>query len=132
MSSLERKPVLFITLPETGQSNSIFALALELVTHPNVDVHVASFPVLRKRAEELSSSAGIVEKTHPNSSFTFHDLDGMDFEEAIELKGLSAASFPHPPLARSHGEGIGKLMIMLTCWNGRGTTPHSCDLVIDR
>ena len=117
--------MLFITLPESGQSNSIFALALELLTHPNTDVHVASFPVLRSRAKELSSSARVMENAHHNSSFTFHEIDGISFEEAIEAKGLSGASFPHPPLARSHDEGMAKLIIMLTCWNGKGEKLHS-------
>ena len=120
MSSHEQKAVLLITLPETGQSNSIFALAFELITHPNIAVHIASFPGLRSRAEELSSSPRVTEKAHPTSSFTFHDIGGISFEEAIEAKGLSSASFPHPPLAKSHDEGISKLIIMLTCWNGEG------------
>ena len=124
MPSHERRTILFITLPEIGQSNSIFALALELTTHPNIDVHVASFPALRDRAEELSSSTKVTEKAHPDSTFTFHDISGISFEDAIEAKGLSGASFPHPPLAKSHDEGIAKLVIMLTCWNGKGTTHH--------
>jgi len=124
MSSRNPKTVLFMTVSETGQSNSIFALSLELLTHPNVDVHVASFPILRKRAEELSSSAKVVQRKHPDSSFTFHDIDGMSLGEAVESKGLTGASFPHPPIARSHDEGINKLIIMLTGWNGKGTTHH--------
>jgi len=131
MSSHDRKTILFITLPEIGQSNSIFALALELTTHPNIDVHVASFPVLRNRAEELSSSTKVTEKAHPDSSFTFHDISGISFEDAIEAKGLSGASFPHPPLAKSHDEGIAKLIIMLTCWNGEGATIHHFGLFTD-
>jgi len=124
MSSPERRSILFITLPEIGQSNSIFALALELTTHPNVDVHVASFPVLRNRAKELTGSTKVTEKAHPDSSFTFHHISGISFEDAIAAKGLSGASFPHPPLAKSHDEGIAKLIIMLTCWNGKGAARH--------
>lgn len=102
------------------------------MTHPNIDVHVASFPVLRNRAEELSSSMSVTEKAHPDSSFTFHDISGISFEDAIEAKGLDGTSFPHPPLAKSHNEGIDKLIIMLTCWNGEGKTRHSPGLDIDR
>ena len=122
MSSHGRKTILFITPSETGQCNSIFALALELITHPHTDVHVASFSVLRRRAEELSSSARAAEKAHPNSTFTFHEIRGMSFEEAFASKGLSGASFPHPPLARSHDEGITRLLTMLTSWDGKGTS----------
>ncbi|KAF9644590.1 hypothetical protein BDM02DRAFT_3121631, partial [Thelephora ganbajun] len=88
MSSHDRKAVLFMTVAEAGQSNSIFAPALELLTYPNVDVHVASFPVLRKRAEELSYAARVVERKHPDSSFTFHEIGGMSLREAFESKGL--------------------------------------------
>jgi hypothetical protein len=83
MSSHGRKTVLFMTVAEAGQSNSILALALELLTHPNVDVHVASFPVLRKRAEELSSSARVVERKHPGSTFTFQEIDGMAIKRPL-------------------------------------------------
>jgi hypothetical protein len=125
MSSHKRKAVLFLTVSEAGQSNSILALSLELLARPKIDVHVASFPVLRKRVQELLSSARVVREKHSNSSFTFHEVDGMSLEEAIELKGLSGASFPHPPLARGHDEGINKLMIMLSAWSGKGTPCRS-------
>lgn len=111
-----------MTASETGQSNSILALSLELLAHPKINVHVASFPVLRKRVQELLSSARVVREKHSN--FTFHKVDGMSLEEAIELKGLSGASFPHQPLARGHNEGVNKLMIMLSAWNGKGTPCH--------
>jgi len=122
MSSRNPKTVLFMTASESGQSNSILALSLELLTHPNVDVHVASLPILRKRAEELSSSANVVERKHPDSSFTFHEIDGMGTGEAVGSKGLTEASLPLPPLARSHDEGINNLMIVLTGWTGKGAT----------
>ena len=117
-----RKTVLFMTFAEAGQSNSIFALAFELLTHPNVDVHVASFPVLRKRAEELSNSARVVERKHPSSVFTFQEIGGMSPREAGESKGLSEATIPHPPLARTHDEGLNTLITLATGWNGKGTT----------
>jgi len=62
----------------------------------------------------------------------------MSSIEAFESKGLTEASFPHPPLSRSRDEGIGKLIIMLTGWNGKGATHHFhffcrlCNLNIDR
>ena len=113
-----------MTISETGQSNTIFSLALELITHPNIDVHVASFPILRRRAEQLSSSARVSKQIHPNSSFTFHEISGMSFGESIEAKGLSSALFPHPPMAKSHNEGFEKLITMLTSWTGQGAVRH--------
>ena len=125
MSLHNRKTVLFMTIAEAGQSNTIFALALELLTHPNVDVHVASFPVLRKRAEELLSSARVVGRKHPGSTFTFQEVGGMSFQEAIELKGMPKGAWPHPPLARTHDEGLNKFVILGTGWSGEGTNRHS-------
>jgi hypothetical protein len=128
MSPHSRKTVLFVTVAEAGQSNSILALALELLTHPNIDVHVASFPGLRKRAEQLSTSARVVEKKHPSSDFTFHEINGIGLREALEAKGLTEESFPHPPMARTHDEGINKLIALLTSWNGEGATHFTCTI----
>jgi hypothetical protein len=124
MSSHKRKTVLFNDVLRKRPSNTIFALSLELLAHSNIDVHVASFPGLRQRAEGLLSSAKVGDKKHPDSSFTFHDIGGIGFAEANGAKGLSGASTPHPPLARSHNEGINKLIILLTIWNGQGTPRH--------
>ena len=124
MSPHNRKTVLFITTADAGQSNSIFALVLELLTHSNVDVHVASFPVSRKRAEELLGSARVVKTKRPDSSFTFQEIDGLSVQEAAQSKGMSMNNFPYPPLARTHDEGLRKIITMTSCWNGRGTTRH--------
>lgn len=123
MSLRSRKTVLFLTISEAGHSNSILTLALELLTHPNIDVHVASFPILRKRAEQLSSSAKVLEGKHPGSTFTFHDIGGMSLGEAIWSKGATGSSIPHPPMAKSHEHGMNNLMLLLASWNGKGITP---------
>lgn len=120
MSSGDKKTVLFLTVSEAGQSNSILALGLELLTHPNVNVHVASFPILRKRAEQLSSSAKVVGNKHPGSSFTFHDIDGMSLGEAIWARGVTGESIPHPPLAKSQDRGMKNLIHMVGSWTGKG------------
>jgi hypothetical protein len=125
MSSHSRKTVLFVTVAEAGQSNSILALAFEHLTHPNVDVHVASFPVLRKRAEELSSSARVVGGKHPGSTFTFQEIGGMSVREAANSKGLTKATLTHPPLARSHDPGLNTLMTLLAAWSGKGAARYS-------
>ena len=122
MSLHNRKTVLFITTADAGQSNSILALALQLLTHPNIDVHVASFPVLRKRAEELLGYESVVKTKHPDSSFTFQEIDGLSVNEAGQSRGLDITTFPHPPLARARDDGLNKMMAMISSWNGRGTT----------
>ena len=113
-------------ISEAGHSNSILALALELLTHQNIDVHVASFPILRKRAEQLVSSAGVAGRKHPSSTFTFHDIDGMSLGECVWSKGLTGASFPHPPLARTHEHGIKNLITLIATWNGKGVFDGHC------
>ena len=111
-----------MSVAEAGRYNSVFALALELLTHLNVDVHVASFPILRKRAEELSSSAGVVERKHPASTFTFQEISGMSLREACEPRGLAEDSWPHPPLARTRDKGLDTLITMMTSLHRKGTT----------
>jgi hypothetical protein len=104
--------VLLVTVAEAGQSDSILALALELLTRPNVDVHVASFPVLRKRAEE---PARVVGRKHPGSTFAFQEIGGMSVREAANSKGLTKATLPHPPLARIHDAGLNTLFSRAIC-----------------
>ncbi|KAF9779593.1 hypothetical protein BJ322DRAFT_1167873 [Thelephora terrestris] len=85
MSSHNRKTVLFLTVSEAGQSNSILALALELLTHPNIDSHIASFPILQKRVEQLSSTAKVADR-----------IDwGVDSPSAIGQKPRTGYEKPH-------------------------------------
>lgn len=126
MSPHGRKTVLFLTISEAGHSNTILALALELLTYPNIDVHVASFPVLRKRAEQLSNSAKVVQGKHSSSTFTFHDIGGMSLGEAVWSRGANASTIPHPPMAKSHERGMNNLMLLLASWNGKGMIHHFC------
>ena len=112
-----RKTVLFITSAEAGQSNSILALALELLTHSNVDVHVASFPALRKRAEELLSSVRAMKAKHPGSGFTFQEIGGQSLQEAVRSKQTSwksIAGFLHQPPAQTHDEGLSKPIALMS------------------
>lgn len=121
MSSQNKKTVLFLCVSEAGHSNSILALALELLTHPNTDVHLASFPTLRKRAEQLSSSPKVVQNKHPSSTFTFHDIGGASLGEAFVSKATAGFSITHPPMAKSHDNGMSNLMLVIAAWNGKGT-----------
>lgn len=121
MASSNRKTVLLMTVAVAGQSNSILTLALELLTHQNVDVHVASFQILRKRAEKLSAAPVVVGGKHPGSSFTFHAIDGMNLGEAIMSKGLAGVvTFSHPPMAKNRDDGMNKLTTLGAIWNGKG------------
>ena len=84
-----KKTLLFVTNAESGQSNTILALALEASTRQQVEIHVASFPILKRRVERLSSK------------IKFHPLDGEGTFEIFEAHGLSERDFSHPPVTKS-------------------------------
>ena len=70
---------------ESGQANTILAMALAASTRPHFEAHIASFPVLEKRARKLSP------RIH------FHPLDGMDFLLMATSNGLPEEKLPHRP-----------------------------------
>ena len=81
--------LLFLTNAESGQSNTILALALEASTRQQAEVHVASFPILQRRVEKLSSK------------IKFHPLDGKGTFEIFEARGISERDLSHPPVTKS-------------------------------
>ena len=87
-ADIKTKKLLFVTNAESGQSNTILAMALEASTRQNVQVHVASFPVLKPRVERLSSK------------LIFHPLDGQGSFETFAAKGVPEEKFPHPPATK--------------------------------
>ena len=100
------KKILFVTNAESGQANTILALALEASARPNVEVHIASFPVLERRVDRLSPK------------LNFHPLDGKDMIEMYMSQGLSERDAPHLPTTKSFA-GYGKVMaIAMTGWEG--------------
>ena len=75
-AGVQTKKILFLTNAESGQANTILAMALEASTRPHVEVHIASFPVLEQRVQRLS----------PN--LQFHPLDGKDYIEMLAGHGF--------------------------------------------
>jgi hypothetical protein len=63
---IRTRKILFLPNAESGQANTILALALEALTRPHVQVHVASFPILKRRVER------------PGPIPNFHTLDGVN------------------------------------------------------
>lgn len=102
------RKILFVTNAESGQANTILAMALEALTRADVEVHIASFPVLRKRVEGLS----------PN--LKFHALDGKDMLQAMASHphGLVEANLSHPPTHKSFAPYGRTLGLVLTVWDG--------------
>ena len=84
-AGVRTKKILFVTNAESGQANTILAMALEASTRPHVEAHVASFPVLEKRVRKLSPK------------IQFHPLGGMDFMEMVGSNGFPEEKFPHRP-----------------------------------
>ncbi|KAL0951806.1 hypothetical protein HGRIS_008473 [Hohenbuehelia grisea] len=86
--------VLLFTLSEYGQANTVLALAEELVSRENVQVHLCSFPEVQKRVDAIPTPT-------PSSSITFHPLKGPSFVRAAELHGMTSDWLPHPPSTKS-------------------------------
>ena len=104
-ASIQTK-ILFVTNSESGQANTILAMALEATTRPHVEVHVASFPVLKQRVERLSPR------------INFHPLVGRSMAEAVLARGFTVEELPHPPMAKSR-EPYGQVIpVLLTVWDG--------------
>jgi hypothetical protein len=98
--------ILFLTNAESGQANTILATALEALARPHVEVHVASFPILKRRVKGLSPK------------LNFHALDGVDMRESLLGQGFSEADSSHLP-ARKNFAAYGRpLPLFLTGWNG--------------
>ena len=89
-ASIQTKKILFLMNAESGQANIILAMAAEAAARPHVQVHVASFPVLKQRVERLSPQ------------LNFHPLDGTHMTELLEAQGISVETLPHPPTTKSY------------------------------
>lgn len=101
--------VLFVTNSESGQANSILALALELLTRPSVEVHVGSFPPLKARVEKL------------DSKLNFHILDGLTVMESIATKGAGMDTAMHPPGYKCPEVYRSAFVAVLTFWEDSGS-----------
>ena len=105
-ATVQTRKVLFVTNSESGQANTILAMALEATTRPHVQVHIASFSTLRRRIEKLSPK------------INFHVLDGKDMLETMTARGVSEQTLMHPPTTKSF-EPYGRMMaVILTGWDG--------------
>ena len=105
-ATVQTREVLFVTNSESGQANTILAMSLEATTRPHIQVHVASFPVLKRRVERLSPK------------ISFHTLDGKDALEMATTRGLSEENIPHPPTTKSFKAYGRTLAALMTVWDG--------------
>ena len=105
-ASIQTKKILFVTNSESGQANTILAMALEATTRPHIEVHIASFPALKRRIERLSPK------------INFHPLDGKDMFEMMTAQGVLEETFPHPPTTKSYEAYGQKMEAVLATWDG--------------
>lgn len=114
------KKVLFFTHAESGQSNTILALALELQTRQQAEVHIASFPILSRRISGL------------HQAIKFHPLDGMTMIDTLPLRGMTEEGIKHPPVTKSWDLYDRLLVPALVIWNCKGSSPYVSLLIINR
>lgn len=106
-ANIQTKKILFVTNSESGQANTILALALEASARPHVEVHIASFPFLKRRVESLSPK------------LNFHPLDGKDMTAMYRSHGFSEEDTPHLPTTKSFA-AYGRIMALsMAGWDGK-------------
>ena len=105
------KKLLFLTNSESGQSNIVLATALEALTRPHVEVHVGSFPVLKRRVEKL------------DPRLNFHALDGKPADEIARGRGFSVGDAVHPPLRKCLLVDERIFWIGYAAWDGESEFP---------
>lgn len=89
----ENRTILFISNSEHGLSNVHLATSSALLeNYPDLDVHYASFPGVRRKLENISSFARA--KTPAASDIVFHELKGLTFAQAIAKEGKGFISPP--------------------------------------
>ncbi|KAL4899849.1 hypothetical protein BDW74DRAFT_106774 [Aspergillus multicolor] len=92
---MARTSVLFLANSEHGQTNIVLAIIHELLVRGDIDIHLASFPVLEKRLNKLLHD----NESHYNSSYKsrvhFHPVRGPSNTEIFIRTGKRGAF--HPP-----------------------------------
>ncbi|KAH8658089.1 UDP-glucoronosyl and UDP-glucosyl transferase family protein [Xylariales sp. PMI_506] len=114
------KAVVFFTLAESGQLNVQLATAQALVEeHPDVEVHFASFSLVRDKIERVSSFA---RKRNPAvREFVYHEMPGPDRISSL-WRGMNCTGtlecLGHPPGAA--GAELLALQLELALWSWTG------------
>lgn len=101
--------ILFITNSEYGQASIMLAMAAELLTRPEMEVHILSFEALRLRAKKLQS-------TSVNSTLSFTALDGLSQGDAYWRLVNGCRDAIHPPVTSGDFSGYDKVDKLLGPW----------------
>jgi hypothetical protein len=112
-----RTAILFITNSESGQANTILALVAELLSRPDIEVHVASFSTLEKRVAVLRENS----LSRPSSSsLAFHTIHGVDMNTALRQRGIRDEDLVHFPTTKSY-KAYDIASAIVTAWSCQGT-----------
>lgn len=104
-ATIQTRKILFVTNSEDGQANTILAMALEAVTRPHIEVHVASFLALKRRVERLSSK------------LNFHPLDGECMFDMMAAQGVLEENLSHPPVTKSFELCGRRVLLVMVTWD---------------
>ena len=125
----QQKRVLLLTNSEYGQANVILAVAQELHSESNFQIHVASFSALQSRVDHLRKP-----KKGPGdvSSITFHTVDGPSGLEAFRRR-FGVSYMAHPPGVKGAVRSYNRLSEVFVAWDGPDYIQgfESCMEVVD-
>lgn len=125
------KRVLFLTNSECGQAQTQLSIAYELLSHPDIEVHVASFEELGPRiprpepafpflARQTAASIGQQDK-----QIHFHLIDHPSLAKVLLFKNATAIPYmSHPPGFWGALSPYPKSVIFLLGWENRGVRRH--------
>ena len=100
-----RKSILIFANSEYGQSNVMLAVVYELLFQGEFDIHIASFPSLKQRLNELLATLTSKEATR----LTFHGLPGRAMLEVVNSQRGDEFGKPHRPGIQGSIESYGEI-----------------------
>jgi hypothetical protein len=107
------KTVLIISNSEHGLANVHLATSSALLeNYPDIELHYASFPSVRKRLEKISSFARA--KTPAARDVVFHEIEGVTFAEAIMEEGRN---FILPPASAGISSFADDFQLWISPWS---------------
>ncbi|KAK0196224.1 putative UDP-glucoronosyl and UDP-glucosyl transferase [Armillaria mellea] len=108
------KKVLFFTNSEYGQANIVLSVAHELCFRPDVEVHIASFPVLSPRIRDLQDRLRV---TGSSARIFFHPLRGISLKEA-RIRRIGTNTPTHAPTLSGAFRSFRRLPYYVAEWSG--------------
>jgi hypothetical protein len=109
--------VLFLTNSESGQANVQLATCHSvLVNHPDVEVHIASFPRIAPMVSDVSSFA--LSQSSAAQPIHFHPLSGPSFRETLVDRGVNVDVAINGPGLSGQTKFLKNLEMFLVPWTG--------------